>query len=127
MKISNYLIKPLILLYVVVSPYAIAQNFMSEQEMLDVFSGATISGIFLYDEKTRWTQEYEEIKQGQTEGIIKGDTGGNPYESKWFIRKGKWCENWGTGNGCYDLVRVDEKTIRAYENGAPLKMVWDIL
>ena len=127
MKIHSNLIKLTLLLSVLVSPFAIAQTFMSEEEMLDTFSAATLSGLFLYDEKTRWTQVYEEIQEGETNGIIKGDVAGKPYESRWFIRNGKWCENWGTGNGCYDLVRVNEKTIRAYEKGAPHKMVWEIL
>ena len=127
MKIYSSLIKSMLLVCFIVSPFSVAQKFMNEEEMLDAFSSATISGIFLYDEKTRWTQIYGEIKQGQTEGLIKGDAGGIPYESRWFLRKGKWCEDWGTGNGCYDLVRVDENTIRAYQNGAPFKMAWEIL
>ena len=127
MNAEKVIIKIVFLFSMVMSPFAVGEQFMSEEEMVDTFSGATISGIFLYDEKTRWTQIYKEINEGETDGEIIGDAGGKPYESKWFIRKGKWCENWGTGNGCYDLVRIDEKTIRAYEKGAPLKMVWEIL
>ena len=127
MKTPRILIKLAIVLSVVVSPFAVAQHFMSEQEMLDTFSGITLSGIFLYDEKTRWTQTYAQISEGETNGNIKGHVAGKPYDSKWFIKSGKWCENWGTDNGCYDLVLVDEKTIRAYKNGTPLKMLWEIL
>ncbi len=126
MQIHKILIKTAFLFSIVLSPFSIAENFMSEEEMLDTFSSATISGLFLYDEKTRWTQVYDEFEAGQTEGIIKGEIAGKPYDSKWFIKNGKWCENWGTGNGCYDLVRVDEKNIRAYEKGTPLKMLWEI-
>ncbi len=128
MKIHRDLIKLVLLPFVVVSPIAVAQEFMSEEETLDTFSGATISSISVSGySNTRWTQEYEEFKKRQTEGIIKGDAGGKSYESKWFIRNGKWCENWGTGNGCYNLVRVDEKSIRAYDKGVPLKNIWEIL
>ena len=127
MKIRSHLIKLVFLVSVVISPYTVAQDFMSEEEMLDTFSGVTISAVFLANKNKRWTQVYEEIKKGDTEGIIKGVAGGIPYRSKWFIRKGKWCENWGTGNGCYDLVREDEKTIRAYEKSEPFKIAWEIL
>ncbi len=122
----NNLIKLILLLYVIVSPFAVAQTFMSEEEMLDSFSDITVSGLSKYDGKTRWTQVYDEIEQGETEGLIKGDIGGKPYQSKWFIKQGKWCENWGSGNACYDLVRVDEKTIRAYQNGTALENLWEI-
>ena len=125
MKIRKAIIKFAIFLFMIVSPFAVAETFMSEKEMLDTFSGITLSGKSKYADM-RWTQVYEEFKQGKTVGVIKGDFGGKPYEAQWFIRKGKWCENWGTGNGCYDLVRVDEHTIRAYEKGAPLVNLWEI-
>ena len=107
------------------NPAVWAQNFMSEKEMLDTFSGATVTGL-LKNGNARWTQVYEEFDTGQTEGDISGDLNGRPYTSTWFIRKGKWCENWGSGNGCYDFVQVDEKTIRAYEKGTPLAHLWEI-
>ena len=127
MKTRRHLAKLAFLLAIVTSPFAVAQDFMSEEEMLDTFSGITISAVFLANNNKRWTQVYDEIKEGETEGVIKGVAGGIPYRSNWFIRKGKWCENWGTGNACYDLVREDEKTIRAYEKSQPLKIAWEIL
>ncbi len=127
MKFRSSLITLALPLLVVANPVAMAQKFMSEQQMLDTFSGATLSGIpsVSYTE-ARWTQVYEQFEEGQTEGDITGEQGGSPYTAKWFIKNGKWCENWGGGNGCYDLVLVDEKTIKAYENGTPLKNVWEI-
>ena len=128
MNIYKIFMKVVFLFSIAASPFAAAEEFMSEREMLSTFSGITLSGFFrnTYVEKTRWTQVYAEFEASKTEGTIKGDVAGKPYDSIWFIKSGKWCENWGTGNGCYDLVRVDEKTIRAYEKGTPLKMLWKI-
>ena len=127
MQTPRSLMKLALALLIIAHPLTKAQTFMSEQEMLDTFSGATLSGITnIGYSGSRWTQIYEEFKEEQTEGNITGNQAGNSYTSKWFIKDGKWCENWGSGNGCYDLVLVDEKTIKAYENGTPLKNLWEI-
>ena len=126
MKIHSRLIKLIFLLSIAVSPFSVAENFMTEEEMLNTFSGITLSGVSIYDGNSRWTQAYGEIKEGITKGVIRGDFSGKPYDSQWFIKEGKWCENWGSGNGCYDLVLIDEKTIRAYDKGVPLVNLWEI-
>lgn len=105
---------------------ALAQTFMTEEELMSTFSGATVSGISNGDGKTEWTQVYQQPKKGKTKGNGTGIFGGDKYNFSWRIKKGKWCERWSTGGQCWDMERLDDKTIRIYKNGEPEKHTWHL-
>ena len=105
-----------------------AQTFLTKEEMLATFPGAKIGGISSSDGKSAWEQTYGHPKAGKTKGKGKGlwkkkDT----YKFKWYIKKGKWCENWGSGKACWDVELVDDVTIQMYKKGKKLPQVWNIL
>ena len=117
---------PIMLLSLIVSIPAYSQTFMTEEQMIATMVGATLSGIAIKDDRTPWTQTYHPHKKGKPKGKIDGAYGGDPYKSKWWVKKGKWCEDWGSGRGCWNLELVDDSTIQAYKDGKPLKNVWTI-
>ena len=102
---------------------ASTQEFMTQKELLATIPGGTLSGISNSDDKTRWVQNYG---KGRKKGKIAGLFGKEQYKSKWFVKGNKWCEDWGTGNGCWDVERVGEKELRGYVDGKPLKNSWMI-
>jgi hypothetical protein len=101
-----------------------ATDFMSEEELLQTIPGSVINGTS--NDGTRWAQSYSAYKNGKKNGIIKVNFGGKKSDSKWFVDKGQWCENWGTGQGCWMVERVDSKSLRMYENGKAKKNLWKL-
>ncbi len=83
-------------------------NLMTDQEIIDLVSGATLSGISTSDGKTKWVQTYSEVAEGETSGTISGDFGGSAYDSTWEVKDGQLCEDWGSGKGCWHLEWVEE-------------------
>ncbi|MDP5217849.1 hypothetical protein Q5Y75_11520 [Ruegeria sp. 2205SS24-7] len=53
--------------------------------------------------------------------------GQRDYTSNWSIHRDLWCEDWGSGTGCWRLERVDETTIQPYHGDRKLTNVWTIL
>ncbi len=121
MKITS-----LLLGLMLVSPLAISQTFLTKEELLETFPGATISGISSKDGVSKWSQVYGEDKKGKAKGKGKGKFNGSPYSYRWKVKKGKWCENWGDGNYCWDVERIDANTLQLYKKGKALKNVWNI-
>ena len=118
--------KTLAVSLMIVGQFAVAQSFMTEEEMLNTFPGATVTGISANDGRTKWTQTYDELKKGKTKGKGKGVFGKDPYKFSWRTKKGKWCENWVSGRACWDMERIDEKTIRIYKKGKLIN-TWTIM
>ena len=94
------------------SIYANAQEYMTEKELLSTLPGATIYGISEKDGKTRWVQTYG---KGRKKGNISGVFGKDKYKAKWSISGNVWCEDWGCGNGCWQIVRIDAKTLQPHK------------
>ncbi len=100
---------------------ASATEFMSKADLLATIPGRTISAK---DNKgTPWTQVYS---SGKTKGTIEGDYNGKAFTAKWFVKGDQWCEDWGDGKACWDVERVDETSLRMYENGKPKKNLWKL-
>jgi len=110
----------------IASASAHAQTFMSEHELLNTFPGNSSRGVANSDGKTPWSQTYSAYNGKKAKGTIKGKYGDDPYKATWYIRKGKWCENWGSGKACWDMERVDDTTIRLYKKGKPLEQTWTV-
>jgi hypothetical protein len=103
---------------------ATATEFMSEKEILQTIPGSVIRSTS--NDGTKWVQSYSGYKGGAKKGIIKGNFGGTKYDAKWFVKKGQWCENWGDGEACWQVERVDAKSLRLYENGKAKKNLWKL-
>ena len=105
-----------------------AQTFMTEEEMINTFPGATIGGISSQDNSTPWEQTYGQPKKGKKKGKGKGLwNNSDKYKFSWKIKKGKWCENWGSGSACWDVERINETTLQMYKKGKKLPNVWNIM
>ena len=102
-----------------------AQTFMSEKELLATIPGQTLDGLSNQDGKTKWAQTYS-AANGRKKGIIAGNFGGEKYDAKWYVKKGQWCEDWGSGNDCWSMERVGAKNIRIYKDGKPKKNFWTV-
>ena len=97
-------------------------SLMSDQEILALVPGSTISGISSTDGKTKWVQNYSEVDAGVSKGTGKGDFGGDPYDFKWKVKEGQLCEDWGSGKGCWSLELVEDgKAIQRYGKKGKLK------
>lgn len=108
-------------LWATVAPVS-AKEFMSQDELLATIPGSIIDSK---DKKgVQWVQSYSAYKGGKKEGIIKGYYGKEPIESKWYVEGNQWCEDWGSGSACWDVERVNDKSLRMYENGKPKKNLW---
>ena len=102
---------------------ASAQEFMTQKELLATIPGATAYGIANSDGKTQWAQAYG---KGRKKGKIAGNFGGDTYEAKWFVDGNQWCEDWGSGSGCFQFVRISDKELQPYKNGQLQKHTWKI-
>lgn len=100
-----------------------AQEFMTQRELLATLPGKTATGIDNKDGKTRWTQNYG---KGRKKGKIAGLFGKEHYEAKWWVEGNKWCEDWGTGNGCWKFERAGDNKLRVYWDGKAMKNLWTI-
>ena len=87
-------------------------NLMTDQEIIDLVSGATISGISTTDGKTKWVQTYSTAAEGEVSGNGSGDFGGSAYNFTWKVKDGKLCEDWGSGKGCWQLELVEDEAGR---------------
>ena len=103
---------------------ATAQEYMSEKDLLTTIPGSTINAKS--NDGTPWVQAYSGYKGGKKKGIIKGIFGDTKFDAKWFVQDGQWCENWGDGQACWQVERVDAKSLRMYENGKPKKNLWKL-
>ena len=105
-----------------------AQTFMTEEEILNTMPGSTIFSLAFSDGKTKAKQVIEKPKkEAKKKGKIVGDLGGEPYQSKWYVKKGQWCEEWPGGSACWQLERVNDTQIRVYDNGKPHDQLWKVV
>lgn len=111
-------------LLICASGLARAETFLTAEELKETLVGKTLSG--LTKKGIPFSQKILEGKPGKNKGLIEGTQEGNSYESKWKIKGNKWCENWGSGSGCWRIVRIDETTIQAYKGKKMLKHVWKL-
>lgn len=99
---------------------AYAQDFMSQAELISTIPGETIQSRS--NDGTPWAQAYS---KGTKRGKIKGVYGGERYDAQWYVEGDKWCENWGDGQACWSVERVDERSLRMYDSdGSPRKHLW---
>lgn len=97
-----------------------AQEFMTQSELLETIPGQTIQGKS--KDGTLWAQAYG---AGTKKGKIKGVFGGSKYDAQWYVEGDKWCENWGDGQACWSVERVDDRSLRMYDtDGTPRKNLW---
>lgn len=104
-----------------VSAPAFAQTFMSDEELLATIPGSIIDSTS--KDGTRWAQAYSK-HGGKKSGSINVNFGGAKSKSKWSVKDGQWCEDWGSGNACWQVEQVSEKELRMYENGKPKPNLW---
>ncbi|MCL6285358.1 hypothetical protein M3P21_17650 [Ruegeria sp. 2012CJ41-6] len=97
-----------------------ADEIMSAEDLLATIPGAVLTGISNEDGATPWVQTYG--RDGQAKGVF----GARDYSSSWAVRRDLWCEDWGSGSGCWRLERVDENTIQPYHGDRKLQNVWTI-
>ncbi len=100
-----------------------AQTFLTEKELL-----ATIPGASIYSKSAQgkpWAQNYSKA-DSQRNGAIRGVFGKRKYYASWFVRDGKWCENWGNGQACWNVERVDSNSFRLYNDGKPRAHLWHL-
>ncbi|SPH23408.1 hypothetical protein DEA8626_02471 [Defluviimonas aquaemixtae] len=95
---------------------------MSEDELLATIPGSIIDGTS--NDGTRRAQAYSAYKGGKECGAINVDFGGQKGKSKWFVKDGRWCEDWGSGSACWQFERVSSKKLRMYENDKPKPNLW---
>lgn len=101
---------------------ASAQQFMTEDELLATIPGSTIDGTS--NDGTRWAQAYSGYKGGKKAGSINVNFGGEKSKSKWSVKGGMWCEDWGSDSACWQVERVSDNELRMYANGKPRKHLW---
>ena len=107
------------------APMARAQTFLTDAELLDAIPGMTV--FSKSDRGTPWAQNYsvsdvDDAKKGAIRGIF----GKRKYYAKWYVRDGKWCENWGSGQACWSVERVDSTSLRMYIGAKPRPNLWHL-
>lgn len=100
----------------------LAQSFMTEEELLATIPGSMINGKT--NKGVPWAQSYGAYKGGKKKGAIKGIMNDTKFDSKWYVENGQWCEDWGDGQACWQVERVDEKSLRMYADGKPRPNLW---
>jgi membrane carboxypeptidase/penicillin-binding protein PbpC len=99
-----------------------AQEFMTQAELLATIPGHTIQAKT--NEGVPWAQAYS---TGKKKGTIKGVMDGQSFDAKWFVKGNQWCENWGDGQACWNVERVDQTSLRMYDDqGNAKKNLWKI-
>lgn len=101
---------------------AMAQTFMSEDELLATIPGSTIDSKT--DEGVKWAQAYSKFDGKKRKGAVAGNFDGTAFKSKWYVENGQWCENWGDGQACWQVERVSAKKLRMYADGKPRPNLW---
>ena len=122
---SGFVTSCAVALVCLTAPIASARTFLSDAELL-----ATIPGMTVYsktDRGTPWAQNYsasdvDDVKKGAIRGIF----GKRKYYAKWFVRDGKWCENWGNGQACWKVERVNSTSLRLYNGEKPRPYLWHL-
>lgn len=107
-----------------VAQEGVAGEMMDAEDLLATIPGATLTGISNEDFRTRWTQIYD---SGGSSGGSMGTFGERPYTSQWTVRRDLWCEDWGSGGGCWRLELVDAETIQPYHGDRKLPNAWRIV
>lgn len=107
----------------VFAPMAQAQTFMTEEELLATIPGSSISSKT--DKGVKWAQNYS-TANGKRKGAIKGVFEDTKYDAKWYVQNGLWCEDWGDGNECWNVERVDAKSLRMYRGDEPRPNLWKL-
>lgn len=97
-----------------VATQALAQDFMSQKQILATIPGATLYGVSSSDGKTKWAQAYS---KGGKKGKINGVWGDKQYKANWYVKGDTFCEKGSDYDSCWNIVRVDEKTLQAYKKG----------
>ena len=95
---------------------------MSEDELLATIPGNMLYGLSERDGKTKWAQAYGKQRRGK--GKINGVFGSDKYTAEYFVQGGQWCENWGSGSGCWHVERIGDKEFRMYKDGKPGRQNW---
>lgn len=103
---------------------ASAQEFMSEEELLATIPGSTIDGKT--DKGVAWVQAYSAYDGKKKKGRIAGEFEGQAIESTWYVENGQWCEDWGSGNACWQVEMVGKKKLRMYLDGKPRPNLWKL-
>lgn len=105
-------------------PSAVAQTFLSNAELLELIPGSTIYSKT--DFGRPWAQVYSE-PDGKIKGSIRGIYGKRRAYAKWFVRDDQWCENWGSGQVCWRVEKVDFRSLRLYNrNGSARPNLWTL-
>ncbi len=99
-----------------------AQSFMTEEELLATIPGSMINGKT--DKGAPWAQSYSKYKGSKKKGVIKGVMNDVKFDSKWYVENGQWCEDWGDGHACWQVERVDAKSLRMYVDGKARPNLW---
>lgn len=100
---------------------AVAVTFMTQKELLATIPGHSTSGKTAKGNK--WTQVYS---AGGKKGTIAGMAPDGAYKAKWYVKGNEWCEDWGSGHGCWHMERVGAHSLRIYINGKPHTKLWSI-
>ena len=106
-----------------IAPAANAQTFMTEAELLATIPGSSISSKT--DDGVKWAQNYGKAN-GKRKGLIKGVMDGGKFDSSWYVKRGQWCEDWGSGHECFNVERVDAKSLRMYRGDDPRPNLWKL-
>lgn len=105
------------------APLATAQTFLTDAQLLDAIPGMTV--FSKTDRGTPWAQNYSVADvDDKRKGAIRGVFGKRKYYAKWFVRDGKWCENWGKGQACWNVERVNSTSLRMYNGATPRPNLW---
>ena len=107
------------------APMARAQTFLTDAELLDAIPGMTVYSKS--DRGTPWAQNYSVSDVDDAKkGAIRGVFGKRKYYAKWYVRDGKWCENWGNGQACWNVERVNSTSLRMYNGTKPRPNLWNL-
>ena len=112
-----------VVFFCISAPFANAQTFLTDAELLDVIPGMTVYSKT--DRGVPWAQNYSASDVDDAKkGAIRGIFGKRKYYAKWFVRDGKWCENWGKGQACWNVEQVNSTSLRLYSGSTPRPNLW---
>jgi hypothetical protein len=116
---TSKLIKSVILSTVFVLTGVHAQDFLTEEEILEQIVGRTHKGIYAGDGTSKFEEFYVPNKKGGKKGNVKGIWKGfEKYSGRWRVKDGMFCLSYpgGEGNGCWRVV-VQGDTVLWYPKG----------
>ena len=115
----------IVALFSFAAPMASARTFLNDAELLDAIPGMTVYSKT--DRGTPWAQNYSVSDvDDKKKGSIRGIFGKRKYYAKWFVRDGKWCENWGKGQACWNVERVNSTSLRMFNGDTPRPNLWNL-